>query len=495
MKKNNELQKGAIIIEASIVLPVFMFFMMTLLSIAQIAYLQARVSVALDRTAKQIAKYSHIYYATGLGDKLSGESGESSKYFDELAGYLDKVGEFINSDTLIRAADSLETTNLTKIVENEAIEAIATPILHKNILGTNNAKESDFEKFEKRFHIVKGSMNMDGTKFTNDKTEVFLEVHYKVEVIKLLSINKTFQLGHCSYCEAWRGVGEDGGSSSTGKSMGATSDEGVSTPKAEKDGSTEVTQTPEITKSVTGKAVTTPKVTKVPTARASTTPKVTKVPTARASTTPKVTKVPSVRVTTTPKVTKIPTARVTTTPKIPTAKATTTPRVTKIPTARATTTPKVTEMPSGGKDENGSSSEDDEESDSKKDDTSDADKKEPDETKEKKGGSYRDVKKTSDSTKFEVHHIPAKSVNGLKPDDGPAIKMEKADHYKTASWGRGGDEFRKRQKELIDQGKFREAVQMDIDDIHEKFGNKYDDAIAEMLKYIDQLEKEGKING
>ncbi len=337
LNDNKIRQKGAIIIEASIVLPVFMFFMMTLLSIAQIAYLQARVSVALDRTAKQIAKYSHIYYATGLGDKFAGENGESSKYFDELAGYLDKVGEFINSDTLIRAADSLETTNLTKIVENEAIEAIATPILHKNILGTNNAKESDFEKFEKRFHIVKGSMNMDGTKFTNDKTEVFLEVHYKVEVIKLLSINKTFQLGHCSYCEAWRGVGEDGGSSSTGKSMGATSDEGVSTPKAEKDGSTEVTQTPEITKSVTGKAATTPKVTKVPTARASTTPKVTKVPTARASTTPKVTKVPTTRATTTPKVTKAPTAR-----------ATTTPKVTKVPTARVTQTPKVTRSPSGG---------------------------------------------------------------------------------------------------------------------------------------------------
>ena len=36
---------------------------------------------------------------------------------------------------------------------------------------------------------------------------------------------------------------------------------------------------------------------------------------------------------------------------------------------------------------------------------------------------------------------------------------------------------------------------MDIDDLHEKFGDKYDDAIAEMLEYVDQLEKEGKIYG
>ena len=34
---------------------------------------------------------------------------------------------------------------------------------------------------------------------------------------------------------------------------------------------------------------------------------------------------------------------------------------------------------------------------------------------------------------------------------------------------------------------------MDIDDIHDKFGDKYDDAINEMLEYVDQLEQEEKI--
>ena len=36
-------------------------------------------------------------------------------------------------------------------------------------------------------------------------------------------------------------------------------------------------------------------------------------------------------------------------------------------------------------------------------------------------------------------------------------------------------------------------VWLDIDDIHDKFGDKYDDAIAEMMEYVDQLEQEGKI--
>ena len=46
---------------------------------------------------------------------------------------------------------------------------------------------------------------------------------------------------------------------------------------------------------------------------------------------------------------------------------------------------------------------------------------------------------------------------------------------------------------LIDQGKFKEALQMDIDDIHDKFGDKYDEAISQMLEYVDGLEKLEKI--
>lgn len=121
---------------------------------------------------------------------------------------------------------------------------------------------------------------------------------------------------------------------------------------------------------------------------------------------------------------------------------------------------------------------------------------ESDELQEMKGGSYRDVKKGSDGETHEVHHMPADSASYLERDDGPAIKMEKEDHRQTASCGssREAREYRQVQKELIEQGKFREALQMDIDDICEKFGDKYDDAIAEMLEYVDKLEQEGKIN-
>ncbi len=79
--------------------------------------------------------------------------------------------------------------------------------------------------------------------------------------------------------------------------------------------------------------------------------------------------------------------------------------------------------------------------------------------------------------------MPPKSVNGLSRDHGPAIQMDKADHYQTASWGRSREamDYRSSQQAMIDQADYRGAIQMDIDDIQSKFGSKYDNAIREMI--------------
>lgn len=116
---------------------------------------------------------------------------------------------------------------------------------------------------------------------------------------------------------------------------------------------------------------------------------------------------------------------------------------------------------------------------------------------EKIGGSYKEVKEHSSGETHEVHHMPSDDASFLERYDGPSIKMEKFDHRITASYGNSHEAraYREEQRSLIDEGKFREAQQMDIDDIREKFGDKYDDAILEMQKYTESLEKEGKLNG
>jgi hypothetical protein len=102
------------------------------------------------------------------------------------------------------------------------------------------------------------------------------------------------------------------------------------------------------------------------------------------------------------------------------------------------------------------------------------------------GGRYGKVRAAN--TGGEVHHMPADSVSPLSRSKGPGILMDKADHARTASHGSqglAGAKYRARQKALIEQGRFDDAVQMDIDDIQSKSANKYDDAILEMIDSLD----------
>ncbi len=55
------------------------------------------------------------------------------------------------------------------------------------------------------------------------------------------------------------------------------------------------------------------------------------------------------------------------------------------------------------------------------------------------GGSYKSLKKDKNGKMYdkeEVHHMPAKKSSTLSEGDGPAIRMDKSDHRRTASCGR-----------------------------------------------------------
>ena len=114
-----------------------------------------------------------------------------------------------------------------------------------------------------------------------------------------------------------------------------------------------------------------------------------------------------------------------------------------------------------------------------------------------KGGSYGELRKiTAGSSVFEIHHMPADSVSPLSHWKGTCIIMYKKDHVKTSSYGnkKKASLYRQKQREFIKKGQFLEAEWMDINEIRELFGTKYDKAINEKLTYEQRLESEGKIN-
>lgn len=113
------------------------------------------------------------------------------------------------------------------------------------------------------------------------------------------------------------------------------------------------------------------------------------------------------------------------------------------------------------------------------------------------GGKYVELQKSDkyNSHKHEIHHIPADSTNELKRNDGPAIIMDKEDHRQTASCGNSKEaiEYRHKQSEYIENGQYDKAVEMDVKDLKDKFGDKYNRHISEMKEYIKQLKKDGKL--
>ncbi|MFI2235388.1 DUF6531 domain-containing protein [Streptomyces chrestomyceticus] len=98
----------------------------------------------------------------------------------------------------------------------------------------------------------------------------------------------------------------------------------------------------------------------------------------------------------------------------------------------------------------------------------------------------------SDNNRYERNHVPARAaylgVGGaqLSYGAGPAIRMEYDDHraFISTGTGRGPDKWRADQRALIAQGKFDEAMKMDIDEIRRVHGTKYDAAIKEMVDHL-----------
>ncbi|MGP3634421.1 golvesin C-terminal-like domain-containing protein [Streptomyces sp. 24-1644] len=106
------------------------------------------------------------------------------------------------------------------------------------------------------------------------------------------------------------------------------------------------------------------------------------------------------------------------------------------------------------------------------------------------GGEYKNLKdpssppgKPRNVPGTEINHIPPDSVTDFAYGDGPAIQMDYLDHRAVYSTGsaRAAKAWRAWQKELIGSGRIDEAVQMDINDIRQRFGTKYDSAIRQMV--------------
>ncbi len=207
-------ERGAIIVEATISLSIFMFTMFTLLYVIQMAYAQSRVSVALDCAAKTIAEYAHVYFATGLDESFSGEGGKSSELMGKVAEFLETVGGELGSldgelgQFVTSAGNAADGDSIADLLKNESGQLLAKQLMEKNLVSGTGQSTEDFMM---QYHIsdfsLKGSRILEKgeNEFDTDGNAIFLHATYTMEVIKLLNVDVEFQMSTWAYTTAWMG--------------------------------------------------------------------------------------------------------------------------------------------------------------------------------------------------------------------------------------------------------------------------------------------------
>lgn len=247
MKKSKlKNEKGAVIVESIVALTVYIFAVFTILSIVDICYTQARVSVALNSAAKDMSKYSYLYYkfgineaekqlhenaaesrsmadATldGIGDLMSGLTGMAeADNLDSLKGSMNGVMDATSglSDTGRDAAKALAEdpkkflvgmaalagTEITAEIKVQTAQLLGRAFMEKNLMGFEG---DTADAFLKRHNVKDGidALDFSGSMFMygGESDEIMLVVTYDIHVIQLFDNDISFKIKQTAKTSAW----------------------------------------------------------------------------------------------------------------------------------------------------------------------------------------------------------------------------------------------------------------------------------------------------
>lgn len=255
IKKEN----GSVTIEATISLSAFMFAIVTLLTIVNICIVQAKVSYAINTTAREISQYSYLYSLTGLNDRekeiaeagkvqtqdlssvLSdvntvyneienlGNTGNQSfdniedimSAWDDVSGSVENIqgaGSSIKSSieniakdpkNLLFGIAKLGATEVFDLAKSRLIaEPLAKVMCKKNLV---DEKDGDVDAYLKFLGVVPSASGsyIDGLDFSKSSlfpygsSEIRINVSYDVKVIALLPIDFHFHFNQTAITHGW----------------------------------------------------------------------------------------------------------------------------------------------------------------------------------------------------------------------------------------------------------------------------------------------------
>ena len=147
-KKENKKENGAIVVEATIAFTTFIFCILTILMIIDVAYVQAKVGTALNMSAKEMSQYTYLYYRLKF-DQVYDASARASKDSKELARETsDSINELWGSMNTITDTATDEDFNSSDLESMEAeLEKMGDE--SKDIIGKYKEQLSDPKGFIK----------------------------------------------------------------------------------------------------------------------------------------------------------------------------------------------------------------------------------------------------------------------------------------------------------------------------------------------------------
>ncbi len=241
---DQEKERGALVIEATMALTIFMFTIFTILYIANICFIQAKMSTSLNTAAKEVSQYSYLYFKLGVNKAEQAVHEEAQGAQNTLDGISNTVGDFmeaVNAGTgafeagqfqqmLQEADDAYASANdlyskfeeilddpkaflfglgamaiedLSNTAKEYLAQVLSKALMKKNLMGDKA------DLYLRQYGVVDGLDGLDfkgSTLMPGGSGTICLTMTYEVEVIKLLGIEFKFKFRHMAVTNAWGSV-------------------------------------------------------------------------------------------------------------------------------------------------------------------------------------------------------------------------------------------------------------------------------------------------
>lgn len=202
-------EKGSLVVEAALALPVFMFAIVTMLFIVEICAAQMLITNTANGVAKDFAKYSYLYCKVGA----YGAQSDVNQKASEANGVAVKVLNSNNISELVSAVEeSIQVIKSSKtfgqsfcymLLSNGldvGINAIGSKVIDE--IAKKRIETKDVSAQELLDHY--GIQNLKWYfRFDTATDQIYIVADYKVQVIELLNIDYKFHFIKATKTLVW----------------------------------------------------------------------------------------------------------------------------------------------------------------------------------------------------------------------------------------------------------------------------------------------------